>query len=211
AFDGDTGGAPKGHHMSAEAIGRQQALFHIDMFVTILEDRDGDATCLVGDPVPFNDENGKEVVLLDTDGFELVADQLCELGYRVVRNPITTRPFDKRSFTVAGLQNQAFSDLKAIGNEAAALGSAGGAKVDVYEHYVQSWNNVLIETEVGRRQVIMPTYGSEFDAANAEIYRDLGYDVRCLPDCTEFAYLQGAAHCLLRDIGRTGSVGPVTT
>lgn len=161
------------------AAGTLQPLFHIDMFVSLAGKVDGERyTVLVGDPQLAADTLGEPLpdgAMVDV--FNDIAIGLDELGFSVVRTPLP----------------MAYDD-----------DDSGNTRF----WYFATGNNVLAQDNP--RKVWIPSYGhgpwaklAATDALNAQIWRQLGYDVEMLPDFHPFAANLGAAHCIKKYLMRT--------
>jgi hypothetical protein len=80
--------------------------------------------------------------------------------------------------------------------------------------YFATANNALVQDVPGDRVVLLPTYGhgewpelAITDEANAQIWRELGYQARMLGDFHPFAENLGAVHCITKYLARTSSEG----
>jgi hypothetical protein len=161
-------------------LGRSQPIFHLDMFVT-LAGRDGDGAyrVLVGDPAMADTVLGRRSVPHSLAwAFDEVAARLRRQGLRVIRNPLPLTYVD--------------------------YPGAGPGDPDVRSWYFASSNNCLVQVDrsAGNR-VWLPTYGHgdwrelrRTDAANADLWASLGFDVVPLGDYHRFAQNLGAVHCI---------------
>jgi hypothetical protein len=162
------------------APGTVQPLFHIDMFVSLAGRNDAGAyRVLVGDP-----RMAAEIVGSATPPYAMVevyddiAAQLAGAGFEVIRNPLP---------------------LVATADRASR----------VREWYFATSNNALVEIAGERRRVWLPSYGhtawpelAATDEANAQIWRDLGFEAQLLGDFHPFAQRFGAVHCIKKYLAR---------
>ncbi len=162
--------------------GTVQPLFHIDMFITLAgRDDDGSYQVLVGDP-------RLAAAILDlplvahamVEVFDNIARGLERLGFVVHRNPLP---------------------LVYVDDEVARQRT----------WYFATSNNALVEITEETRHVWLPTYGygawaglAATDAANAETWAKLGFEVEPLGDFHPFAENLGAVHCIKKSLGRRG-------
>ena len=192
------------HYLPIALIGNYQPLFHIDMFVTPLGNVEDLLTILVADPVETPRSGG--INLLKDLPFSHVVDQLESQRFNVIRNPITTAIAGKgRDVKVGNLLVSKTDDFKYIGEQAYSWGISSETFVALRPHYIQSWNNVLVERSPDGERVIMPTYNSSLDEQNRRIFESQKFTVDLLSDFSAFARLRGAAHCLVRDLKRGAS------
>lgn len=157
-----------------------QPVFDLDTFVALAgRADDGAYRLLVGDPRLAASLLGR--ALPDhaaADAFDEVAERLVACGFRVVRNP-----------------------LPLVHDDDPVLRKR--------RWYFATSNNVITEIEGGHRRVWLPTYGddvhpelAETDRRNADIWRDLGFEVVPLPSFHVFARGLGAAHCICKCLAR---------
>lgn len=162
---------------SAIPAGSRQPLFHIDLFVAPA----GDNRFLVGCPRLGAEALGLDLLdHADADRFDAAAARLSADGAEVIRNPQPLIWFDDP------------------------------------ESRTRSWlhlpvNNVIAEDGgPGRRTVWLPSFAQDhwrplqaIDRANAAIWRDLGFDVRLVPDLMELAENRGALNCMCKVVSRS--------
>jgi hypothetical protein len=158
--------------------GTVQPLFHIDMFITLVGPSKRGYKLLVGDPFAASKLLGGD---LPTHAmpqvFDDIATQLTALGFDVERNPLPLIYMD---------------DLQ--------------HKERMW--YFASANNALVQNSPVKK-VWLPTYGygawkelAKTDEANAQIWRELGFDVNLLGDFHPFAESLGAVHCIKKYLAR---------
>ena len=192
------------HYLPTAIVGRFQPIFHIDMFLTPLGKYGKRHRFAVADPTPSQGDEG--INLLGELPFAKIVSQLEGNGFEVVRNPITTAAGPrKRDYKVNALRTSDTDDFKYIGEQASSSGISDDTIVSLYPHYVQTWNNALIERDTVAGRIIMPTYNSPLDAINRTIFEGQNLSVEALADFSSFAKLRGAAHCLVRDLRRAAS------
>ncbi len=208
------GGSRKAvHYIHPSAIGLNQPIFHIDMFVTPLGPIGGIPTALVGKPTPSH-QHGPEVDLLAGLPFDTVVRALESAGYRVLRNPITTATLRANGQPRRVRDLSPSDDIEgALRESVVAQGAQPTDHVEIFEHHILTWNNVIVENRGSSGlHVVMPTYDHPHDAECAAIYESLGARVSRLPDMTRMVALRGAAHCMVRDVARhhetDADVGP---
>jgi len=172
--------------------GRQQPIFHIDMFVS-LAGRDGPGSpyrVLVGDPGMAATLLGEEPTAFDLQSeFDDVANQLSELGFEVIRSPLP----------------RAYVDQLTQGRD------TSGRPIDVIQRlwYHATSNNCLVQIDGLARQVWLPTYAhgpwghlASTDMATVSIWEGLGFTCNQLGDFHPFASRLGALHCIKKYLGR---------
>ncbi|MDX6676543.1 MAG: hypothetical protein QOE31_595, partial [Solirubrobacteraceae bacterium] len=156
--------------------GTRQPIFHIDMFVSLAgRGEDGRYRVLVGDPraaARLTREPLQAHAMAPV--FDDIARDLARRGYDVTRTPLP-------------------------------LVYADDPEARVRSWYFATSNNVLVHAPAGERPTVyIPTSAhgpfavvlAATDAANAEIWQGLGYDVVALADFHAFASNLGAAHCI---------------
>ncbi len=160
--------------------GSHQPLFHIDLFVAPA----GPNRFLVGCPRLGAEALGLPLLdHADAERFDEVAALLAADGAQVVRNP---QPL---------------------------------IWLDHVDDKTRTWlhlpvNNVLVEDAgPGQRVVWLPSFAhgqwaelAPVERANRRIWRDLGFDVRLVPNLLEFAENRGALNCMCKVVAR-GSAG----
>jgi hypothetical protein len=162
--------------------GTRQPIFHIDMFVSLAgRGEDGRYRVLVGDPraaARLTREPLQAHAIAPV--FDDIARDLARRGYDVTRTPLP-------------------------------LVYADDPEARVRSWYFATSNNVLVHAPAGERPTVyIPTYAhgpfaevlAATDAANAEIWQGLGYDVVALADFHAFASYLGAAHCIKKYLAR---------
>lgn len=160
--------------------GTVQPIFHIDMFVTLAgRDREGRPIALIGDPRAAG-EILSEPALPQAMApiYDDIARALAAEGLHVIRNPLPLIHHDdpeerKRKW------------------------------------YFASSNNALVQISSTDKKVWLPSYGhgawaqlAATDAANRQIWEELGFQVTMLTDCHALAYNLGGVHCLKKYVAR---------
>lgn len=161
--------------------GTQQPIFHIDMFMTLAgPDADGREQILVGDP-----EMAAEILetplhpLALAVQFDAIADDLTARGFAVTRNPLPMIYMDN-------------------------------VEERRRKWFYASSNNVLVQRSDAAGNIVwMPEFGhdnwpelAKTDAANREIWQELGYEVRMITEGQKLAENLGGLHCLTNVLKR---------
>lgn len=162
-------------------VGTQQPIFHIDMFMTLAgPDADGREQILVGDP-----EMAAEILetplhpLVLAVQFDAIADDLTARGFAVTRNPLPMIYMDN-------------------------------VEERRRKWFYASSNNVLVQRSDAAGNIVwMPEFGhdnwpelAKTDAANREIWQELGYEVRMITEGQKLAENLGGLHCLTNVLKR---------
>jgi hypothetical protein len=168
---------------AGNAPGTRQPIFHIDMFVSLAgRGADGRYRVLVGDPREAGRLTGEP---LQPHAMAAVFDDIA-------------RDLDRRGY--------------AVGRAPLPLVYADDVDARLRSWYFATSCNVLVHAPAGERPVVfIPTYAhgpfagvlDATDARNAEIWKDLGYDVVPLGDFHPFASNLGAAHCIKKYLARS--------
>lgn len=202
--------------IAADGAGTYQPIFHIDMFLTLAGPAPGPGgrfRVLVGSPAAADRALGTQSPFALDDVYDAVASGLEGLGMEVVRNPLVHRPELGATFTLAELKamaarpgNQVLLEPLA---ELAAAGAVDGSAVRVRAWHHVTWNNCLVEAGTDRRRVYLPTFGhppdddlAPLDAAMADLWAGLGFEVVLLGDFNPFARRQGVVHCITKYLRR---------
>ena len=196
--------------------GTYQPVFHIDMFVTLVGEVDGEFTILVGDPSLGNELLGTESPYALTDVYDEVAAGLSANGARVLRNPLVHQPTPAQAMRLSELSAIATAardeDLLAAVRELEAAGAVPDTQVTVRDWHHITWNNCLVEnTSSGDGpHVYLPTFGhgehaalSVVDDHMVDMWTGLGFTVHRLADFNEFARRQGVVHCIKKYLERS--------
>jgi hypothetical protein len=176
-------GGAGGHHLlhRNNRPGTRQPLFHIDLFLTPAgRDDAGHERVLVGDP-------GLAAQILDHRPlahamqpiFDDIAHSLGEAGFNVIRNPLPLVYCDR------------IEDRER-------------------DWYFASANNAVVQGGGGADAIVwLPAYGNgnwpalaATDAANADIWRGLGFEVRMVEGCGPLAENHGGLRCLTNVLRR---------
>jgi hypothetical protein len=166
---------------SLSRSGTRQPVFHLDMFMTLAgRGHDGRLRVLVGDPLAASTLIGLPL----PDGFprqafDDIARELERRGCQVIRNPLPFVYFDD-------------------------------PEARMREWFYASPNNCWVErVEQGQSRVWLPQYGHgdwpelrATDAANAAIWRQLGFDVVAAGDFLPLADQLGALNCVSKILER---------
>jgi hypothetical protein len=175
--------------------GDRQPIFHIDMFVSLAgrDQRTGRYRVLVGDPTVANEMLGWQPEPHDLAGeFDAIAAQLEALDFDVRRTPLV----------------HTFAPELRPG---AVTTPDGGTAEFVARRrwYHATANNCLVQIDGDRHDVWVPTYGHEprenltpVDARHKAIWEGLGFTVHQLGDFHQFAFNQGALHCIKKYLSR---------
>lgn len=161
--------------------GTKQPIFHIDMFLTLTGVRQrGRPVVLVGDPSLAAALLGRRPhPAAGVRHFDAIAAQLAGWGYAVIRNPMPHIPMD------------VVAEKRRIWRFAPT-------------------NNVLIQKDAERGDIVWaPAFGHDHwpelaavDDAMAEIWRDLGFEVRFTPKGLYLAENLGGLHCFANVLER---------
>jgi hypothetical protein len=165
---------------AGNAPGTVQPLFHIDMFITLVG-RSAPGRpyrVLVGDPSRASAILGGQTPAHAMQRvYDDIANQLALGGLEVIRNPLPLIYVDDAA------ARQRF-------------------------WYFATSNNALVQNAPAKH-VWLPTYGHgswpelrATDDANAQIWRDLGFEVHALGDFHPFAENLGAVHCIKKYLDR---------
>jgi hypothetical protein len=161
--------------------GTRQPVFHLDMFMTLAgKSSSGRTRVLVGDPLAASRLIGvplPEGVPLHV--FDEIAIDLDRRGFEVIRNPLPFVYFDDPAARMR-------------------------------EWFYASANNCWVEqVEQGQSRVWLPEYGfgawpemRATDAANAALWRELGFDVVPAGDFLPLAAELGALNCVSKILER---------
>ncbi|MEP2989844.1 MAG: hypothetical protein ABJN65_12235 [Parasphingorhabdus sp.] len=159
----------------------RQPIFHVDMFMTLAgPGADGRERVLVGDPAMAAEIFDDPLYPLSlAEKFNAIAEDLSARGFDVIRNPLPM------------------------------------IYMDNVEQRTRTWfyansNNVLVQrSETEGNIVWMPEYGhdnwpelAKTDAANWDIWENLGYEVRVITDGQRLAENLGGLHCLTNVLKR---------
>ncbi len=159
----------------------RQPIFHIDMFITLAgPGADGRERIMIGDPalaaeiidVPLHP-------LALAEQFNAIAEDLTARDFDVIRNPMPMIYMDD-------VENQKRT------------------------WFYASSNNVLVQRTDGDGDIVwLPEYGhdnwpelAKTDAANRDIWENLGYEVRMISDGQRLAENLGGLHCLTNVLKR---------
>ncbi len=162
-------------------IGTHQPVFHIDMFLSLAgQDADGRQIILVGDPAMAAEILGTPLHPHSlADCFDEIADDLVAQDFTVIRNPLPMIYMD---------------DIKER------------SRTWIYA----SGNNVLVQQCRDRGNIVwMAEYGHDHwpelaatDAVNRQIWENLGFAVRTIPQGQLLAENLGGLHCLTNVVER---------
>jgi hypothetical protein len=166
---------------SLSRTGTRQPVFHLDMFLTLAgRGGDGRLRVLVGDPAAASTMIGLPLPGgFPQAAFDEVAVALGRRGFDVIRNPLPFVYFDDPDARMR-------------------------------DWFFASANNCWVEqVEQGPSRVWLPQYGAgawpelcATDAANAEIWRGLGFEVVAVPDLLPLADQLGALNCVSKILER---------
>ena len=173
--------------------GDRQPIFHIDMFVSLAgRDAGGRYRVLVGDPTIANQILGWDTEPHDLAAeFDQIASQLESLDFAVTRTPLAhTWAPEPRPGTVQTPDGPV---------------QVAGTR----RWYHATSNNCLVQIDGDGRDVWIPTYGhgprenlAAVDSRHTEIWESLGFTVHQLGDFNQFAFNQGALHCIKKYLAR---------
>lgn len=176
-----TVGGEEWTEMLYAGTGRNQPIFHIDMFVSLAgRAPSGRYRLLVGSPPEADRLLGRPPVAHALgEIFDDVARQLEVQGFEVIRNPLPLTYVDDPV-----------------------------AKERTW--YFATSNNCLVQIEPDARHVWLPTYGHgawaelvATDDANRLVWEGLGFTVHQLADFNVFAQNLGSVHCIKKYLART--------
>lgn len=155
--------------------GSRQPVFHLDMFMTLA----GKRRVLVGDPLAARRLTGLPLPeSVPLDAFDAIARDLDQRGFEVIRNPLPLVYFDD-------------------------------PEARLREWFYASANNCWVEHCPDGSRVWLPQYGfgawpelEATDAANARIWRELGFEVILAGDFLPLADQLGALNCVSKILER---------
>jgi hypothetical protein len=160
--------------------GRNQPIFHIDMFISLAgRGPSGRYRLLVGSPPEADRLLGRpSLPQALSEIFDDVARQLETQGFEVIRNPLPLTYVDDPL-----------------------------AKERTW--YFATSNNCLVQIEADSKHVWLPTYGHgawadlvATDEANRRVWEGLGFTVHQLGDFNVFAQNLGSVHCIKKYLAR---------
>ena len=192
-------------------IGRQQPVFHIDMFVTLVGRPTFTApfTIMVGSPRLAAEIAGLPLAPYSLQGvFDDVAENLSTQGFDVIRNPLPVVFALGDSYTLKQLRSQRLSDDLIA--DFIALGANDNSVVFPRDWYHASTNNCLVEESSTKgNHVYMPTFGNhdypeltKVDDYMKDLWTKQGFTMHQLGDFHSFARRLGVVHCIKKYLAR---------
>ncbi|MGB9366231.1 MAG: hypothetical protein WCE79_09485 [Xanthobacteraceae bacterium] len=201
----------------AEGAGTYQPIFHIDMFVTLAGKRKNEKfKVLVGDPALADEALGTKSSYALAGVYGIIAKQIADLGFEVLRNPLVHWPTKGRKYKLSNLKEIATSSqseaLSRAVAELTSLGANDATDVTARSWHHITWNNCLVEDMDQGSTVYLPTFGygdksklAALDQHMASLWKGLGFQVKLLGDFNGFARRQGVVHCIKKYLERAPS------
>ncbi len=196
-------------------IGSYQPIFHIDMLLTLIGDLGDGVEVMVGDPDIADKLLGVKSPFALPDNYNIIANQLSDLGFKVHRNPLVHWPTERQSLPLKQLEDIGSGNKDQVLMDACSelrrSGATDSAMITIREWHHITWNNCIVENSVEYgKHIYLPQFGfnekiklSKLDQHMANLWESLGFTVHLLGDFNAFAERLGVVHCIKKYLNRT--------